>query len=215
MKLPLEIKNALIARFKIMSNLDITEKRVPQDGRIKLKLGKKREVDFRVSTLPTLFGESVVLRILDKSGLNVDLTKLGFTQHNLSQFMKAIYRPNGMILVTGPTGSGKTVTLYSSLTMRNTDDVKILTAEDPVEFNFAGINQVNVVKEAGMTFAKALKAFLRQDPDICMIGEIRDMETGRNRGGSGHDRSPGLLHPAHQRLPGHGHPSGGHGSGTL
>ena len=178
MKLPLEIKGALIARFKIMSNLDITEKRVPQDGRIKMKLGRKREVDFRVSTLPTLFGESVVLRILDKSGLNVDLTKLGFTQLNLSQFMKAVYRPNGLILVTGPTGSGKTVTLYSSLTLRNTDDVKILTAEDPVEFNFAGINQVNIVKEVGMTFAKALKAFLRQDPDICMIGEIRDMETG-------------------------------------
>jgi type IV pilus assembly protein PilB len=178
MKLPLEIKNALIARFKIMASLNITEKRVPQDGRIKMKLGRKREVDFRVSTLPTLFGESVVLRILDKSGLNVDLTKLGFTQHNLNQFMKSIHRPNGLILVTGPTGSGKTVTLYSCLTLRNTDDVKILTAEDPVEFNFAGINQVNVIKEVGMTFAKALKAFLRQDPDICMIGEIRDMETG-------------------------------------
>ena len=178
MKLPMEIKNALIARFKIMASLDITEKRVPQDGRIKMKLGRKKEVDFRVSTLPTLFGESVVLRILDKSGLNVDLTKLGFTQHNLSQFMKAVHRPNGLLLVTGPTGSGKTVTLYSSLTLRNTDDVKILTAEDPVEYNFAGINQVNVIKEAGMTFARALKAFLRQDPDICMIGEIRDMETG-------------------------------------
>lgn len=178
MKLPLEVKNALIARFKIMSNLDITERRVPQDGRIKLKVGRRREVDFRVSSMPTLFGESVVLRLLDKSGLNVDLTKLGFTQHNLSQFMKAVYRPNGLVLVTGPTGSGKTVTLYSSLTLRNTDDVKILTAEDPVEFNFAGINQVNVVKEVGMTFAKALKAFLRQDPDICMIGEIRDLETG-------------------------------------
>ena len=178
MKLPMEIRNALIARFKIMANLDITEKRVPQDGRIKMKLGRKREVDFRVSSLPTLFGESVVLRILDKSGLNVDLTKLGFTQQNLSQFMKAVYRPNGLILVTGPTGSGKTVTLYSCLSVRNTDDVKILTAEDPVEFNFAGMNQVNVIKEAGMTFARALKAFLRQDPDICMIGEIRDEETG-------------------------------------
>lgn len=178
MKLPMEIKNALIARFKIMAQLDITEKRVPQDGRIKMKLGRRKEVDFRVSSLPTLFGESVVLRILDKSGLNVDLTKLGFTQRNLDQFMKAVQRPNGLVLVTGPTGSGKTVTLYSSLTLRNTDDVKILTAEDPVEYNFAGINQVNVVKEVGMTFAKALKAFLRQDPDICMIGEIRDMETG-------------------------------------
>lgn len=178
MKLPLEIRNALIARFKIMANLDITEKRVPQDGRIKMKLGRKKEVDFRVSSMPTLFGESVVLRILDRSGLNVDLTKLGFTQKNLSQLMKAVYRPNGLVLVTGPTGSGKTVTLYSALTLRNTEDVKILTAEDPVEYNFAGINQVNVVKEVGMTFAKALKAFLRQDPDICMIGEIRDIETG-------------------------------------
>ncbi|MDR1043657.1 MAG: type IV-A pilus assembly ATPase PilB [Candidatus Adiutrix sp.] len=177
-RLPLEIKNALIARLKIMSKLDITERRVPQDGRIKLRMSKTREIDFRVSALPTLFGESVVLRILDKSGLNVDMTKLGLTQKNLSQVMNAIYRPNGMFLVTGPTGSGKTVTLYSCLSLRNTDDVKILTAEDPVEFNFSGVNQVNVVKEVGMTFAKALKAFLRQDPDICMIGEIRDLETG-------------------------------------
>jgi type IV pilus assembly protein PilB len=177
-RLPLEIRNALIARLKIMSSLDITERRVPQDGRIKLRIGKNKEIDFRVSSLPTLFGESVVLRILDKSGLNVDMTKLGFTQKNLDQFMRAAYRPNGLLLVTGPTGSGKTVTLYSTLTLRNTDDVKILTAEDPVEFNFPGVNQVNVVKEVGMTFAKALKAFLRQDPDICMIGEIRDLETG-------------------------------------
>ncbi|MDR1081468.1 MAG: Flp pilus assembly complex ATPase component TadA, partial [Deltaproteobacteria bacterium] len=157
---------------------DITERRVPQDGRIKLRIGKNKEIDFRVSSLPTLFGESVVLRILDKSGLNVDMTKLGFTQKNLDQFMGAAYRPNGLLLVTGPTGSGKTVTLYSTLNLRNTEDVKILTAEDPVEFNFPGVNQVNVVKEVGMTFAKALKAFLRQDPDICMIGEIRDIETG-------------------------------------
>jgi type IV pilus assembly protein PilB len=177
-RLPLEIRNALIARLKIMSSLDITERRVPQDGRIKLRIGKNKEIDFRVSSLPTLFGESVVLRILDKSGLNVDMTKLGFTQKNLDQFMGAAYRPNGLLLVTGPTGSGKTVTLYSTLNLRNTEDVKILTAEDPVEFNFPGVNQVNVVKEVGMTFAKALKAFLRQDPDICMIGEIRDIETG-------------------------------------
>ncbi|MDR1677574.1 MAG: Flp pilus assembly complex ATPase component TadA, partial [Deltaproteobacteria bacterium] len=177
-RLPLEIRNALIARLKIMASLDITERRVPQDGRIKMRLGKNKEIDFRVSCLPTLFGESVVLRILDKSGLNVDMTKLGFTQKNLDQFMSAAYRPNGLLLVTGPTGSGKTVTLYSTLSLRNTDDVKILTAEDPVEFNFPGVNQVNVIKEVGMTFAKALKAFLRQDPDICMIGEIRDLETG-------------------------------------
>jgi type IV pilus assembly protein PilB len=177
-RLPLEIRNALIARLKIMASLDITERRVPQDGRIKMRLGKNKEIDFRVSSLPTLFGESVVLRILDKSGLNVDMTKLGFTQKNLDQFMRAAYRPNGLLLVTGPTGSGKTVTLYSTLSLRNTDDVKILTAEDPVEFNFPGVNQVNVIKEVGMTFARALKAFLRQDPDICMIGEIRDLETG-------------------------------------
>ncbi|MDR2724608.1 MAG: Flp pilus assembly complex ATPase component TadA, partial [Candidatus Adiutrix sp.] len=177
-RLPLELKNALIARLKIMSRLDITERRVPQDGRIKMRVSKTKEIDFRVSSLPTLFGESVVLRILDKSGLNVDLGKLGFTQKNLEQVKTAIYRPNGLFLVTGPTGSGKTVTLYSCLSLRNTDDVKILTAEDPVEFNFSGVNQVNVIKEVGMTFAKALKAFLRQDPDICMIGEIRDLETG-------------------------------------
>jgi type IV pilus assembly protein PilB len=177
-RLPLEIRNALIARLKIMASLDITERRVPQDGRIKMRLGKNKEIDFRVSSLPTLFGESVVLRILDKSGLNVDMTKLGFTQKNLDQFMRAAYRPNGLLLVTGPTGSGKTVTLYSTLSLRNTDDVKILTAEDPVEFNFPGVNQVNVIKDVGMTFARALKAFLRQDPDICMIGEIRDLETG-------------------------------------
>jgi len=177
-RLPLEIRNALIARLKIMAKLDITERRVPQDGRIKLRMSKTREIDFRVSSLPTLFGESVVLRILDKSGLNVDMTKLGLTPKNLEQVKSAIYRPNGMFLVTGPTGSGKTVTLYSCLSLRNTDDVKILTAEDPVEFNFAGVNQVNVIKEVGMTFARALKAFLRQDPDICMIGEIRDLETG-------------------------------------
>jgi type IV pilus assembly protein PilB len=177
-RLPLELRNALIARLKIMAKLDITERRVPQDGRIKMRISKTKEIDFRVSSLPTLFGESVVLRILDKSGLNVDLGKLGFTQKNLEQVRTAIYRPNGMFLVTGPTGSGKTVTLYSCLSLRNTDDVKILTAEDPVEFNFSGVNQVNVIKEVGMTFAKALKAFLRQDPDICMIGEIRDLETG-------------------------------------
>ncbi|UQZ89467.1 type IV-A pilus assembly ATPase PilB [Deltaproteobacteria bacterium Smac51] len=177
-RLPLEIKNALIARMKIMAKLDITERRVPQDGRIKMRMSRTKEIDFRVSSLPTLFGESVVLRILDKSGLNVDLSKLGLTQKNLDQIKESVYRPNGLFLVTGPTGSGKTVTLYSCLSLRNTDDVKILTAEDPVEFNFPGVNQVNVHKEVGMTFARALKAFLRQDPDICMIGEIRDLETG-------------------------------------
>lgn len=177
MNLPLNIKNALVARIKILSGLDITERRVPQDGRIKMRMGRNRSVDFRVSSLPTLFGESVVLRILDKASLNVDLTKLGFEVETFEALKRCLQRPQGLLLVTGPTGSGKTVTLYSSLNSMNSEDIKILTAEDPVEFNFKGINQVNVHQEVGMTFAAALKAFLRQDPDIIMVGEIRDMET--------------------------------------
>ncbi len=177
MNLPLSIKNGLISRIKILSNLDISERRVPQDGRIKMRMGKNSAVDFRVSTLPTLFGESVVMRILDKGALNVDLTKLGFEKEAFEALKRCIHRPYGLILVTGPTGSGKTTTLYSVLNVLNTEDTKILTAEDPVEFNFKGINQVNVRNEVGMTFAAALKAFLRQDPEIIMVGEIRDMET--------------------------------------
>lgn len=177
MNLPLTIKNALIARMKILAGLDITERRVPQDGRIKMRMGKNRSVDFRVSSLPTLFGESVVLRILDKGSLNVDLTQLGFEQSTFDMLKRCLSRPQGLLLVTGPTGSGKTVTLYSALNSLNSEDIKILTAEDPVEFNFRGINQVNVHTEVGMTFAAALKAFLRQDPDIIMVGEIRDIET--------------------------------------
>ena len=177
MSLPLSIKNALISRFKILSSLDITERRVPQDGRIRIRLTRSRAVDFRVSTLPTLYGESIVLRILDKSSLNVDLTKLGFEPTTFETIKRCINRPQGLLLVTGPTGSGKTVTLYSILNSLNDEGTKILTAEDPVEFNFKGINQVNVRNEVGMTFAAALKAFLRQDPDIIMVGEIRDMET--------------------------------------
>ncbi|MBU0674732.1 MAG: type IV-A pilus assembly ATPase PilB [Proteobacteria bacterium] len=177
MNLPLSIKNALNSRIKIMANLDITERRVPQDGRIKIRIGRNMAVDFRVSSLPTLFGESIVLRILDKSSLNVDLTKLGFEESTFTMLKRCINRPQGLLLVTGPTGSGKTVTLYSALNSLNKEDTKILTAEDPVEFNFKGINQVNVINEVGMTFAAALKAFLRQDPDIIMVGEIRDMET--------------------------------------
>jgi type IV pilus assembly protein PilB len=177
MNLPLNIKNALVARLKILSGLDITERRVPQDGRIKMRTGRNRSVDFRVSSLPTLFGESVVLRILDKNSLNVDLTKLGFEAKTFEMLKRCLHRPQGLLLVTGPTGSGKTVTLYSALNSLNSEDIKILTAEDPVEFNFKGINQVNVHSEVGMTFAAALKAFLRQDPDIIMVGEIRDMET--------------------------------------
>ena len=177
MNLPLTIKNAMVARLKILSGLDITERRVPQDGRIKMRMGRNRSVDFRVSSLPTLFGESVVLRILDKSSLNVDLTKLGFEVQTFEMLKRCLARPQGLLLVTGPTGSGKTVTLYSALNSLNSEDIKILTAEDPVEFNFKGINQVNVNQEVGMTFAAALKAFLRQDPDIIMVGEIRDYET--------------------------------------
>ena len=177
LNLPIQIKNALTSRFKILSNLNIAERRVPQDGRIKMRLGKNRSVDFRVSILPTLFGESIVLRILDKGNLNVDLTKLGFTVEGFAKFQKAIKQPFGLILVTGPTGSGKTTTLYSAINSLNSVDTKILTAEDPVEFNFPGINQVLVRNEVGMTFAAALKSFLRQDPEIILVGEIRDAET--------------------------------------
>jgi type IV pilus assembly protein PilB len=177
MNLPTKIKAAITSRIKIMSKLDIAERRLPQDGRIKLKLGKKREIDFRVSVLPTLFGEKTVLRLLDKSNLQVDLTKLGFDQKAMDDFMEAIEKPFGMILVTGPTGSGKTTTLYSALTHLNKPGINIMTAEDPVEFNFMGINQVLVKEDIGLTFAAALRSFLRQDPDIIMVGEIRDFET--------------------------------------
>ncbi len=177
MNLPVGIKNALTSRIKILSNLDITERRVPQDGRIKMRIGRNKVVDFRVSTLPTLYGESIVLRILDKASLNVDLTKLGFEVETFEALKRCLDRPQGLLLVTGPTGSGKTVTLYSALNSLNKEDTKILTAEDPVEFNFKGINQVNVHAEVGMTFPAALKAFLRQDPDIIMVGEIRDITT--------------------------------------
>jgi type IV pilus assembly protein PilB len=174
---PVSIKNALTSRIKIIAGLNIAERRVPQDGRIKLKLGRNKVVDFRVSTLPTLFGESTVMRILDRGALNVDLTVMGFETETFAALKRCISRPYGLLLVTGPTGSGKTTTLYSVLNRLNKEDTKILTAEDPVEFNFKGINQVNVKQEVGMTFAAALKAFLRQDPDIIMVGEIRDMET--------------------------------------
>jgi type IV pilus assembly protein PilB len=177
MKPPLKMRAALISRFKIMSSLNIAERRVPQDGRIKLKVGKK-VIDFRVSTLPTLFGEKVVLRILDKGNLTLDLEKFGIEQRAERELMEAISNPYGMVLVTGPTGSGKTTTLYSALSKINTGDTNIMTAEDPVEYNLYGINQVLVRTEIGMTFAAALKAFLRQDPNVIMLGEIRDLETG-------------------------------------
>lgn len=160
-----------------MSQLDIAERRLPQDGRIKLKIGKGKEIDFRVSVLPTLFGEKVVLRILDKSNLQLDMTKLGFEPKALEDFKKAIHMPYGMVLVTGPTGSGKTTTLYSALTELNKTEVNISTAEDPVEYYLPGINQVQMKEDIGLNFATALRAFLRQDPDIIMVGEIRDFET--------------------------------------
>ncbi len=177
MKPPLKMKAALTSRVKILSQLNIAERRVPQDGRLKLKMGS-RVIDFRVSTLPVLFGEKIVLRILDKGNLTLDLTKFGFEPKAEADLMKAILNPYGMVLVTGPTGSGKTTTLYSALSRINTPEVNIMTAEDPVEYNLMGINQVLVRSEIGLSFAAALRAFLRQDPNIIMIGEIRDLETG-------------------------------------
>jgi type IV pilus assembly protein PilB len=177
MKPPLKMKAALISRFKIMASLNIAERRVPQDGRIKLKMGNK-VIDYRVSSLPTLFGEKIVLRILNKDNLTLDLQKFGIEPKAEQDLLEAISNPYGMVLVTGPTGSGKTTTLYSALSQINTVDTNIMTAEDPVEYNLYGINQVQVRNEIGMTFAAALKAFLRQDPNIIMVGEIRDLETG-------------------------------------
>ncbi|MEA1949524.1 MAG: type IV-A pilus assembly ATPase PilB [Thermodesulfobacteriota bacterium] len=177
MNLPTTIKNAVNSRLKILAGLNIAERRVPQDGRIKMNFGKRKTIDFRVSTLPTLFGESIVMRVLDQSSLSVNLTKMGLEKEALNSLERCILRPYGLLLVTGPTGSGKTTTLYSILNKLNKEDCKILTVEDPVEFNFRGINQVNVKDDVGMTFASALKAFLRQDPDIIMVGEIRDLET--------------------------------------
>jgi type IV pilus assembly protein PilB len=177
---PLKMRDALISRIKIMSKLDISEKRLPQDGRIKIKVkvdSRSRELDFRVSTLPTLFGEKVVLRLLDKQNLMLDMTKLGFEPESLVKFKRNISKPYGMVLVTGPTGSGKTNTLYSALQSLNTVDTNIMTAEDPVEFNLPGINQVQMKEQIGLNFAAALRSFLRQDPNIVLVGEIRDFET--------------------------------------
>jgi len=177
MKPPLKLKNAITSRIKVMANLDIAERRLPQDGRIKLKFGPGQDMDFRVSVLPTIFGEKIVLRLLDKSNLQLDMTKLGFEETALKDFKDAIYKPYGMILVTGPTGSGKTTTLYSALSELNKITSNISSAEDPVEFNLVGINQVHVNEDIGLTFANSLRSFLRQDPDIIMVGEIRDFET--------------------------------------
>jgi len=174
---PSNIANRLVARLKVMSRMNIAERRVPQDGRIKLKLSRSRDIDFRVNTLPTLYGEKVVLRILDSSASSVGIENLGMDPDQQTAFLEAIEKPYGMVLVTGPTGSGKTVTLYSALNLLNKTDVNISTVEDPVEIQVAGINQVNMNPKTGLTFAAALRAFLRQDPDIIMVGEIRDLET--------------------------------------
>jgi type IV pilus assembly protein PilB len=177
---PLKLRDAITSRLKILAKLDISEKRLPQDGRIKLKMklnDKNKELDFRVSVLPTLFGEKIVMRLLDKDNLKLDMTKLGFEQESLAQFEEAIFKPWGMVLVTGPTGSGKTNTLYSALAKVNSPEVNIMTAEDPVEFNLPGINQVQMKESIGLNFAATLRSFLRQDPNIILVGEIRDFET--------------------------------------
>jgi type IV pilus assembly protein PilB len=177
---PMKLKDAITSRIKIMAKLDISEKRLPQDGRIMLKMninGKKKQLDYRVSTLPTLWGEKVVMRLLDKENLRLDMTKLGFEPESLEKFQKAILKPYGMVLVTGPTGSGKTNTLYSSISLLNKPDTNIMTAEDPVEFQLGGVNQVQMKEQIGLNFAAALRSFLRQDPNIILVGEIRDFET--------------------------------------
>lgn len=176
---PQRLKNAMISRLKVMANLDIAERRLTQDGRIKLKTGPGQELDLRVSVLPTLYGEKIVMRLLDKSNLQLDMSKLGFDPQHLEDFKEAIYRPYGMILITGPTGSGKSTTLYSALSELNKADVNISTAEDPVEYSIMGINQVQVRDDIGLNFANCLRSFLRQDPDIIMVGEIRDLETAQ------------------------------------
>src|SRR5512145_123872 len=177
---PMKLKDAITSRLKIMAKLDISEKRLPQDGRIKIKMklqGKMKEMDYRVSVLPTLFGEKIVLRLLDKDNLMLDMTRLGFEAESLAKFERQILKPYGMVLVTGPTGSGKTNTLYSSMNRVNTPETNIMTAEDPVEFNLAGVNQVQMKEAIGLNFAAALRSFLRQDPNIILVGEIRDFET--------------------------------------
>src|SRR2546426_9430798 len=180
MALPMKLRDSLTSRIKIMAKLDISEKRLPQDGRIKIRLkieDRSREMDFRVSCLPTLWGDKIVLRLLDKTKLMLDMTKLGFEPESLERFKRAISKPYGIVLVTGPTGSGKTNTLYSAIAQLNKPDTNIMTAEDPVEFNLMGVNQVQVRENIGLNFAAALRSFLRQDPNIILVGEIRDFET--------------------------------------
>ncbi|MBI4229114.1 MAG: type IV-A pilus assembly ATPase PilB [Deltaproteobacteria bacterium] len=174
---PTKLRNAVSSRIKVMANLDIAERRLPQDGRIRIKFGKDRNVEYRVSIIPTLFGEKVVMRILDQESLQLDLTKLGYDEEQMKAFRQSIFKPYGMVLITGPTGSGKTTTLYSSLMDLNSTEVNISTAEDPVEYSLPGVNQVQIHDEIGLTFAFCLRSFLRQDPDVILVGEIRDYET--------------------------------------
>ena len=215
---PMRLKDAITSRLKIMAKLDIAEKRLPQDGRIMIKYkadGKKKELDFRVSTVPTLYGEKIVMRLLDKENLRLDMTKLGFEQASLDKFERNILKPYGMVLVTGPTGSGKTNTLYSSVATLNKVDTNIMTAEDPVEFQLAGINQVQMKEQIGLNFAAALRAFLRQDPNIILVGEIRDFETAEIARESGAHRPLGALHAAHQRCAFDHQPLDEHGHRAL
>jgi len=180
MKPPIKLRDAIISRIKILARLDISEKRLPQDGRIMIRMrinGRRRQLDWRVSTLPTLWGEKIVMRLLDKDNLRLDMTQLGFEPESLEKFQRAILKPYGMVLVTGPTGSGKTNTLYSAISLLNKPDTNIMTAEDPVEFQLQGVNQVQMKEQIGLNFAAALRSFLRQDPNIILVGEIRDFET--------------------------------------
>ena len=212
---PMKFRDAITSRIKIMAKLDIAEKRLPQDGRIKIRFGDAeggtKEIDFRVSILPTLFGEKIVMRLLDKDKLMLDMTKLGFEPDSLRKLENAISKPWGMVLVTGPTGSGKTNTLYSSIAKINTAETNIMTAEDPVEFNLVGVNQVQVRENIGLNFAAALRSFLRQDPNIILVGEIRDFETAEIAVKASLTGPPRALDAAHQRRAEHDQPSHEHG----
>jgi type IV pilus assembly protein PilB len=196
MSVPPGLQAGVISRVKILANLDISEKRVPQDGRFSVSLGGTK-VDLRVATLPTIFGEEVVMRLLDTSNLQTDLAALGFSARDLDRYREVFERPYGTILVTGPTGSGKSTTLYATLNRLNSPQRKIITIEDPVEYRMPGINQIQVNPKAGLTFASGLRSILRNDPDVVMVGEIRDPETAK----TGVDRPPGPGHPSHQRRP--------------
>ena len=212
---PVQLAVKIVARLKVMARLDIAERRVPQDGRIKMRLSKNRAIDFRVSTCPTLFGEKVVTRILDPSSAMLGIDALGYEPFQRELYLKYLAKPQGMILVTGPTGSGKTVSLYTGLNILNTEDCNISTAEDPAEINLPGINQVNVNNKVGLTFASALRAFLRQDPDVIMVGEIRDLETAEIAIKAAQTGHLVLVDAAHQRCAADPDSFGRHGRQAL